>query len=199
MNMDSQFGYTSSQCFCGSVGTLTNSNGGGLMSKKVLFLSIAVLFGAQAGLAMAANPDTGPGCGLGKLAWGEYKGQKEIAPQVLQATTNGTFGSQTFGISFGTSGCTNDGKIMSEHKTTMFASLNFEALTAEMAQGQGEHLASLATLMGVPAERQGEFFAMTQERYTSLVQAGEASPVALVKSLNDAIAGQPALAQASVR
>ena len=169
------------------------------MSKKVLFLSIAVLFGAQASLAMAANPDTGPGCGLGKLLWAEYKGQKEIVPQVLQATTNGTFGSNTFGISFGTSGCTNDGKILTEHKTTMFASLNFEALSAEMAQGQGEHLASLATLMGVPAERHPEFFAMTQERYTSLIQTGEASPVALVKSLNVAIAGHPVLAQASVR
>jgi len=168
------------------------------MSKKVLLLSIAILFSAQAGLAMAANPDTGPGCGLGKLAWSDYKGQKEIAPQVLMVTTNGT-GMNTFAISSGTSGCTNDGKIMSEHKTTVFASLNFDALTAEMAQGQGEHLASLATLMGVPAERHAEFFAMTQERYTSLVQTGETSPVALVKSLNDAIAGHPVLAQASVR
>ena len=168
------------------------------MSKKVLLLAGAILFCSQAGLAMAANPDTGPGCGLGKLAWGDYKGQKEIAPQVLMVTTNGT-GMNTFAISSGTSGCTNDGKIMGEHKTTMFASLNFDALTAEMAQGQGEHLASLATLMGIPAERHGEFFAMTQERYTSLVQAGEASPVALVKSLNDAVAGHPILAQASVR
>lgn len=169
------------------------------MMKKVLLLSVTVLFSMQAGLAMAANPDTGPGCGLGKLAWGDYKGQKEIAPQVLMATTNGTFGSQTFGISSGTSGCTNDGKVMAEHKTTMFASLNFDALSAEMAQGQGEHLASLATLMGVPAEHQAAFFAMTQERYTSLVKAGEASPVALVKALNDAIAGHPVLAQLSTR
>src|SRR5512147_699161 len=110
------------------------------MVKKVLMFSVAVLFGLQAGLAMAANPDTGPGCGLGKLAWGDYKGQKEIAPQVLMATTNGTFGSTTFGISTGTSGCTNDGKIMAEQKTTVFASVNFDALSAEMAQGQGEHL-----------------------------------------------------------
>ena len=167
--------------------------------KKVLLLSVAVLFGMQVGLAMAANPDSGPGCGLGKLAWGDYKGQKEIAPQVLMATTNGTFGSQTFGISSGTSGCTNDGKIMAEQKTTVFASLNFNALSAEMAQGQGEHLASLATLMGVPAEHQAAFFAMTQERYTSLVRAGETSPVALVKALNDAIAGHPVLAQVSTR
>ncbi len=169
------------------------------MFKKLLLLSVAVLFGLQAGLSMAANPDTGPGCGLGKLAWGDYKGQKEIAPQVMMATTNGTFGSQTFGISSGTSGCTNDGKIMGEHKTTMFASLNFEAISAEMAQGQGEHLASLATLLGVPAEHQAEFFAMAQERYTSLVKAGEASPVALVKALNDAVATHPVLAKVSTR
>jgi hypothetical protein len=169
------------------------------MLKKVLLLSVAVLFGMQAGLAMATNPDTGPGCGLGKLAWADYKNQKNIAPQVLMATTNGTFGSQTFGISTGTSGCTNDGKVMAEQKTTVFAQLNFENLSQEMAQGQGEHLASLATLMGVPAEQHAAFFAMTQERYTSLVKTGEASPVAMVKAINDAIATHPVLAQASTR
>ncbi len=169
------------------------------MSKKVIMLSVAVLFGIQAGLAMAANPDTGPGCGLGKLAWADYKNQKHIAPQVMMATTNGTFGSGTFGISFGTSGCTNDGKIMSEHRTTVFAQLNFENLTQEMAQGQGEHLASLATLMGVPSEQHAAFFSMTQERYTSLVKTGEASPVAMVKAINDAIAAHPVLAQVSTR
>ena len=103
--------------------------------------------------ALAANSDNGPGCGLGKLAWGDYKNQKSIAPQVMMATTNGTFGSQTFGLSSGTSGCTNDGSVMAQHKTTLFAELNFENLSQEMAQGRGEHLASLATLMGVPAEQ----------------------------------------------
>lgn len=169
------------------------------MTKKVLVLSVAVLLGLQAGIAMAANPDTGPGCGLGKLAWSDYAHQKNIAPQVMMATTNGTFGSGTFGISSGTSGCTNDGKVMAEQKTTLFAELNFENLSQEMAQGQGEHLASLATLMGVPAEHQAEFFAMTQERYTSLVKTGEASPVAMVKAINSAIATHPVLAQVSTR
>lgn len=169
------------------------------MMKRVLIATAAVVIGFQASLAMAANPDTGPGCGLGKLAWSDYKGQKEIAPQVLMATTNGTFGSTTFGISTGTSGCTNDGKVMGEHKTTMFAELNLDALSAEMAQGHGEHLASLASLMGVPAEHHPAFFAMTQERYTSLVKAGETSPVALVKALNDAITGNPVLARVSTR
>src|SRR5712692_8870565 len=169
------------------------------MTKKLILLQVAVAlvcFSATAALA-AANPDTGPGCGLGKLAWADFGKQKNIGPQVLMATTNGTFGSQTFGISTGTSGCTNDGKVMAEQKTTMFAQINFENLYQEMAQGQGEHLASLATLMGVPAEHQAAFFALTQERYTSLVKTGEASPVAMVKAINDAIATHPVLAKVS--
>ena len=169
------------------------------MYKQLFFGLATVLFGVQAGLAMAANPDTGPGCGLGKLAWADYAHQKSIAPQVLMATTNGTFGSGTFGISSGTSGCTNDGKIMADQKTTMFTQLNFENITQEMAQGQGEHLASLATLIGVPAEQHAAFFAMTQERYTSLVNTGAASPVAMIKAINDALATNPMLARVSTR
>jgi hypothetical protein len=167
------------------------------MVKKLLMLSVAVLFGMQAGLAMAAaNPDTGPGCGLGKILWAESKNQKNIAPQVLMATTNGT-GMNTLAISSGTSGCTNDGQVMAEHKVNVFAAINFENLSQEMAQGRGEHLASLATLMAVPAERQAEFFSMTQEQYAFLVQAGVTSPVAMVKALNDAIATHPVLAKVS--
>jgi hypothetical protein len=199
LNRMFSFSYNVPVGFYTKQGAIHILQGGRLMSRRVIMLSVAVLFGMQAGLAMAANPDTGPGCGLGKLAWGDYKHQKNIGPQVLMATTNGTFGSQTFGISTGTSGCTNDGKVMAEQKTTLFAQLNFENLSQEMAQGQGEHLASLATLMGVPAEQQHAFFAMTQERYTSLVKTGEASPVAMVKAINDAIASHPVLAQVSTR
>ena len=165
------------------------------MLRKLFVVLGAVVVVFQAGLAMAANPDTGPGCGLGKLAWADFKNQKNIAPQVMMATTNGTFGSNTFGISSGTSGCTNDGQVWADQKTTMFALMNFENLTQEMAQGKGEHLASLASLMGIPDEQHAAFFALTQERYTALVQAGETSSVALVKALNDAVAKNPVLAQ----
>ncbi|MDP9132835.1 MAG: DUF3015 domain-containing protein [Nitrospirota bacterium] len=169
------------------------------MLRKIFVVVGAVAMVSQAALVMAANPDTGPGCGLGKLAWADYKNQKNIAPQVMMATTNGTFGSGTFGISSGTSGCTNDGQVMADQKTTLFALMNFENLTQEMAQGKGEHLASLASLMGIPDEQHGAFFALTQERYTALIQAGETSSVALVKALNDAVAKNPVLAHAVSR
>ncbi|MBS0159331.1 MAG: DUF3015 domain-containing protein [Nitrospira sp.] len=157
-----------------------------------------VAVASQAGLAMAANPDTGPGCGLGKIAWADFKNQKNIAPQVLMVTTNGT-GMNTFAISSGTSGCTNDGQVWASERANVFAAINLDNLTQEMAQGKGEHLASLATLMGVPNEQHAAFFALTQERYTALVQEGETSSVALVKTLNDAISKSPVLAQAVSR
>ena len=157
-----------------------------------------VAVASQAGLAMAANPDTGPGCGLGKIAWADYKNQKNIAPQVMMVTTNAT-GMNTFAISSGTSGCTNDGQVMADQRTTVFAHMNFDNLSQEMAQGKGEHLASLATLMGIPSDQHTAFFALTQERYTSMVEAGETSSVALVKALNDAVGKSAVVAQAVSR
>jgi hypothetical protein len=143
----------------------------------------------------AMNPDTGPGCGLGKLAWSDFKRQKDIAPQVLMATTNGTFGSTTFGISTGTSGCTNDGKVWAEQKADIFVAATFEYLAEDMARGHGEHLTSLATMLGVPADHQREFAALAQERYESLVEAGDASPLAVIKALQDAMREPPMLAR----
>lgn len=157
---------------------------------------VAFVVLGQTGVVLAApNPDTGPGCGLGKLAWSDFKRQKDIAPQVLMATTNGTFGSQTFGISFGTSGCTNDGKVWADQKTEVFVAATFENLAGDMAQGQGEHLAALAILMGVPTDRQPAFFALAQERYRELTAQGETSPSALIKALDRAMTGRPLLAE----
>ncbi|HZN45930.1 MAG TPA: DUF3015 family protein, partial [Nitrospiraceae bacterium] len=57
------------------------------MLRQVMVLAGALVVATNAGLAFAANPDTGPGCGLGKLAWADFKNQKNIGPQVLMATT----------------------------------------------------------------------------------------------------------------
>lgn len=150
----------------------------------------------QHGALAASVSDNGPGCGLGKLAWMDYENPKQIAPQVMMATTNATFGSQTFGISSGTSGCSNDGVIM-KNKHINIASHAFDRLAEDMAQGNGEHLASLATLLGVPEEAQPEFFALVQERYQSLVGPDDATAITLLKVLQTAMAERPALAHLS--
>ena len=168
-----------------------------MFRQAVFFLvtsSVVVLQGAV--VWAGAIPDNGPGCGLGKLAWMDYGSPKQIAPQVMMATTNGTFGSQTFGISSGTSGCTNDGVIM-KNKHLNIASRSFENLAQEMAQGQGEHLASLATLLGVPQEDQQEFFALVQAKYSILVGSDDTTAVTMLQALQAAMAQHPVLAKVS--
>ena len=168
-----------------------------MFQRTVLILTAcSVLVLQAAGVGAVGNPDNGPGCGLGKLAWMDYGGQKQIAPQVMMATTNGTFGSQTFGISFGTSGCTNDGVII-KNKHMNMASRAFESLAQEMAQGQGEHLASLAALLGVPEESQPAFFALVQEKYTLLVGSDDTTAVTMLQALQAAMAEHPTLAKVS--
>lgn len=66
------------------------------------------MMGAAMILAAPAQAVDSTGCGLGSMAW---RGQRGIGPQVLAATTNGSFGTQTFGITFGTSGCDPDGRV----------------------------------------------------------------------------------------
>jgi hypothetical protein len=84
------------------------------------------------------------GCGLGSLVFGDQKG----FVQVFAATTNATFYSQTFGITSGTSNCTDDGVAMIDKEKQYFSEANFESLKQEMAQGQGENLTAYASLFG---------------------------------------------------
>ena len=88
------------------------------MLKRVLITSLAVAFvGMQAGLVFAAGtPDTGPGCGLGKLSWQNYPHPKTKGVQVMMALTNGTGMNAFTAISSGTSGCTDDGTFLGRRK-----------------------------------------------------------------------------------
>ena len=112
----------------------------------------------------------------------------------MMATTNGTFGTQTFGISFGTSGCTNYGQVMAAHKSDVFVASTFESLSEDLAWGQGEHLASLATMMGVAVEHQPAFFSLAQDRYRILMERGEDSPLSVMKAIQETAVGHPLLA-----
>ena len=84
------------------------------------------------------------GCGLGSLVFGDQKG----IVQIFAATTNATFYSQTFGITSGTSNCTDDGVAMIDKEKQYFSEANFESLKQEMAQGKGENLDAYASLFG---------------------------------------------------
>lgn len=114
--------------------------------KKLIFSSI-ILFGSS---AFAAYGDAG--CGLGSMVMGAEKGWT----QVFAGTTNGTSGSQTFGITSGTSNCTEGGMIAMDKQVPHFVEVNRFALAKEAARGGGDVVAGLADLMGCKAETLGQ-------------------------------------------
>ena len=95
-------------------------------------------------MALAGDPDVG--CGWGTQA---FKGKVGVAPKVMAATTNGFLGSQTFGISSGTAGCSQGGMVKAEAQLRMYAGANIDTLASDMAAGQGESLDTLAYLLGI--------------------------------------------------
>lgn len=116
--------------------------------KKLLALALV----AASSLAMA---DDDAGCGLGTMVWA---GQSGIAPKILAATTNGTSGNQTFGITSGTLGCQADGVISSRARLSMFMGTNSERLARDMSVGHGETLDVLANLLHIKSEDKAAFF-----------------------------------------
>ncbi len=115
-------------------------------------LSLLVLAGlCQLGLGTAsaqqatvntANSYGTAGCGLGSLIFGAEPGMI----QVLAATTNGSFYSQTFGITSGTSNCVDSGDPVVN--VASFVETNREILAKDIARGSGETIDTLATLGG---------------------------------------------------
>ena len=133
------------------------------------------------------------GCGLGSILFGPVN---EPLPQVLAATTNGTFATQTFGISSGTSNCVSAGVVRAEREQAAFAELNFRDLKQNMAAGGGEYLRSFAMLLGCDESAKPSFYKMTQERFETIVPSESTVPIDLVFATKAEIRAHPDLARA---
>ena len=116
-----------------------------LVSVVTLGLVLAVLAGtasAQQVQVRTARAYGTAGCGLGSMIFGSKPG----IIQIFAATTNGTFGTQTFGITSGTSNCVDSEEPMVG--TASFIQTNREILAKDISRGSGETIVTLSTLAG---------------------------------------------------
>lgn len=129
--------------------------------KKLYILSVAC-----AALMAATNAEAldSTGCGLGSMAW---RGQSGMAPQIFAVTTNGTFGNQTFGITFGTSGCDPNGRVSGGTQRMVFNFIenNMEQYALDASRGEGETLDTLAGMLNVDKEA---FAKKSQQNFASI-------------------------------
>ncbi|WP_341582747.1 DUF3015 domain-containing protein [Marinobacter metalliresistant] len=121
----------------------------------------AILLGASS-MAFAQ-----PGCGVGAMIW---KGQSGIAPHVLAATTNATFGNQTFGMTTGTLGCQTNQSVQS---MAMYMDSNIDKVARDMSRGGGENLDTLAVLLGVDEADRDSFRKVLQDNFATIFPSSD--------------------------
>lgn len=127
--------------------------------KKIL-VSLAAIVALSSSVIAGVNSQTG--CGLGSMI---IKDDSTAILLALQATTNGTSGNQTFGITSGTLGCQKTQFVMNERAEEFVAS-NMDQLAKEIAQGHGETVDTLAELLEVSDK--ATFSASLQANYNSI-------------------------------
>jgi len=121
------------------------------------------------------------GCGLGNKV---IKRPDSAVMYALQATTNGTSGNQTFGISSGTSGCKKVRFVMNDRAQEFVAS-NMDSLAKDISKGQGESLSTLAELLKV--ENKASFYAALQSNYNSIYANSQVEMADVLDGVSSAI------------
>lgn len=150
-------------------------------------------FIAGAALAVAASTSfaSPAGCGLGTAV--VFPDANEWYEHVMAATTNGSSGNQTFGMTSGTLGC--EGANGPLKLARVFMDQNMEQLASDSARGQGESLDALTSLIGVDAADKAEFTKEVQANFDSIFVSTEASSGEAYGALVSVMAGNDKLAK----
>jgi hypothetical protein len=132
-----------------------------------------------------AEPYGTAGCGLGSIVFGDSQG----IVQIFAATTNGLFGTQTFGITSGTSNCVRTGSGSASAKA--FIQANRETVAKEIARGAGETIVSLSSLAGcTDASAVGR---VLQSDFSAIFPSEQASDAAVSESVVQSLQAHPEL------
>jgi len=135
------------------------------MKRFLLVVTVLVVSLVFVGTVFAAGQArSNTGCGLGSMLF-KNNADNSIVLQSFQATTNGCYGNQTFGITTGTSECQQPKNFVSNQQVNEFMVANMDNLAKDIAQGRGPTLDAFAELMGVPADQRAEFAGKLQASF----------------------------------
>jgi hypothetical protein len=150
-----------------------------------------------AGILVLASPlavqASSVGCGVGSQI---FKGQTGVGPNIMAATTNGSSGNQTFGISSGTLGCNAEDAV--PDVAGLFIDQNMERVARDMSTGQGEALETLATLMGIQDADKVAFYEVSQSNFTTIFSRDDVTSSEVIASLNDVMTKDSRLSKYTV-
>lgn len=142
--------------------------------KKLFGLMVFLLLTNVSSYATVNNQT---GCGLGSQIVHDDSSALMLS---LQSWFNLT-GSQTLGITSGTSGCKKSRLVLNERAAEFVAS-NMDQLTREIAIGQGESVSTLAELLNV--ENKAEFAAALQANYNAIYTSEKADMATVLDNVS---------------
>lgn len=154
--------------------------------KKYLFVTMGTML-LSAPVFAAGYGEAG--CGLGSLIFGNQQGPI----QILAATTNGTSGNQSFGITSGTSNCDAKGVDTATLEQEQFVANNFASLAKDVAGGDGEQLAVLAGFVGCPAVQQSRFNTVAQQNYQTIFASETTTPLEVLTAVKGVVSSDAEL------
>jgi hypothetical protein len=139
------------------------------MNYKVKLVMLVGLLALNTSFA-AKVPYGMSGCGLGSF----FKSNDKNS-QLASAAINMFVFPAWPAMTTGTSGCTENMSKVSAVEKEVYISANYGTIAKEAAQGSGEHLNTLAELMGCEKSTQEAFAKFSQKNYEKLYGTEEAS------------------------
>ncbi len=141
-----------------------------MIKKSVLSSTFAAVLFFVSAPAMADEYGMA-GCGLGSMVITGSNGFE----QIFVAYTNSSSGSQTSGITSGTSNCRDGAK----KTANLFYEINKEALKRDVARGEGETIVSLAEILG--CNDSAPLAVSLQKNFAQVFNTNETAPVFMDK------------------
>ncbi len=137
--------------------------------KKIIIPALFAVcaIGQSAQSAEDPNLRANVGVGLGTMLFEAIGYTDTVLGQTLAATTNGTFTNQLLFITTGTGGAKPTSFVQNKPLRD-YVNDNLDAIARDMASGQGESLATVAELAGIPADQRAAFYANCQSRFTEV-------------------------------
>lgn len=159
------------------------------ISKACKLLGLFCLIGVMGFSTHAQADDQSSGCGIG---WQVLK-KNSLISSTTRAWINATF-SNTIAMTSGTSGCAKHSIVQNEKKAIHYTESNLGQLMIEVANGDGEHLRGLASVMGCSEESFADFSKATQGHYADIFPDSNVSAKDVLRQVRQVINAGPSLA-----
>ncbi|MEE9334439.1 MAG: DUF3015 domain-containing protein [Granulosicoccaceae bacterium] len=127
-----------------------------------------------------ADAPGGPTCGWGNML---LEGKTGLVNHMFALTTNGTSGNATFGMTFGTNGCSVEGPLTYGGDSLVWFDGILDEYSTDVALGHGEALEAVAVMIGVEPTDRTRFNDIMHENFALLFPTTETTSQEVLDSM----------------